>query len=61
VQGTLDGTNWVSEGAAITTASTTLVEVKPIYKLMRVVLSGYTTGNLPSVYMSGMGNRQMTA
>jgi hypothetical protein len=42
LQGTVDGTNWVSEGAAHTAAG--VVAVAPTYQKMRAVCTAYTSG-----------------
>jgi hypothetical protein len=52
LQGTVDGTNWVSEGAAITAASTAAVAVSPTYQKMRAVCTAYTSGT-PTFTLTG--------
>lgn len=51
-QGSIDGTNWVSEGAAQTAASTALLEVSETYQFMRANMTAYTSGT-PSAYLAG--------
>lgn len=52
IQGSVDGTNYVSEGSAITTASTAAVAVNPTYQKMRAVCTAYTSGT-PTVVLTG--------
>lgn len=44
IQGSIDGTNWVNEGSAVTTSS--VVAVNPSYVLIRNSQTGYTSGSV---------------
>lgn len=53
LQGSLDGTNWVSEGSALTASSTALLEVSERYAFMRWKTTAYTSGTPVAYIASG--------
>lgn len=44
LQGTINGTDWVNIGAAVTAAA--IIEITPAYRSLRVVITGYASGTV---------------
>lgn len=53
LQGSLDNTNWVSEGAALTASSTAALEISERYAYLRWKCTAYTSGTPTSMVAGG--------